>query len=214
MDVSHKLISRLIDEGYLHTPEIIDAFKTVSRRDFLPVELSEGTEDDNIPLAIGYGQTISQPLTVAYMLEKLHPTRGDRILDVGSGSGWQTALLAHIVGPKGKVTAIERIRPLLEFGKSNCAKYSFTNIEFILGDGTQGYPKRAPYDKIAVAAAALEIPESLTNQLAIGGTMVIPVGAYLQDLVVVHRRGANDIGIDRFPGFQFVPLIPGAWGSE
>lgn len=213
MENHQNLVNQLIEDGYLVTPHIIEAFRAIQRESFLPNDRQKES-GMNIPIHIGYGQTISQPLTVAYLLEKLQPRTGDKVLDVGSGSGWQTALLAHIVGPKGKVTAIERIRPLLEFGKANCAKYSFATIEFVLGDGTQGYPKRAPYDKIAVAAAALEIPESLTNQLAIGGTMVIPVGAYHQDLVVVHRRGANDIGIERFPGFQFVPLIPGAWGSE
>lgn len=207
------LINQLISEGYLKTARIINAFRKIHRRDFL----LESIKDDyalNIPLPIDYGQTISQPLTVAFMLESLEPKTGEKILDVGSGSGWQTALLAEIVGESGKVIAIERIPNLKEFGESNAARYHFKNITFICADGTKGYKKEAPFDKIIVAAAAKEIPQALKEQLKVGGRLVIPVGEYEQDMVVLDKVAKDSFVEKRYPGFQFVPLIPATWGQE
>src|SRR6056297_3585913 len=112
------LIKRLIDKGYLKTERIIKAFQDIERKDFIPDE-SKNRAGKNIPIFIGEGQTISQPLTVAFMLELLSPKKGDKVLDIGSGSGWVTALLAHIVGKEGKVFALERIPKLKEFGRKN-----------------------------------------------------------------------------------------------
>lgn len=207
------LINELISEGYLKTNRIIEAFRKIHRRDFLP----ENIKDDyalNIPLPIDYGQTISQPLTVAFMLELLQPKTGEKILDVGSGSGWQTALLAEIVGSEGFIYAMERIPALKDFGEKNVSRYNFKNVEFICGDGTKGYKKKAPFDKIIVAAAGLEVPEPLKKQLKIGGRLVIPVGQYEQDMVVLDKISKDEFEEKRYPGFQFVPLIPAEFGKE
>ena len=118
------LINSLIEEGWLKTERIIKAFQKIKRRDFLP-EDSKNLAELNEALSIGWGQTISQPLVVAFMLEQLQSQPGDKILDVGAGSGWTSALLAEIVGPKGKVMAIEIIPELKEFGQNNVAKYNF-----------------------------------------------------------------------------------------
>ncbi len=122
------LIDNLIKEGWLKTPRIIKAFREIKREDFLPDEVKDLAEVDTA-MPIGLGQTISQPLTVAFMLELLQPDVGENILDIGSGSGWTTALFSYIVGEKGKVYAIEIIPKLKEFGEKNTAKYSFIKKE-------------------------------------------------------------------------------------
>ena len=199
-----QLIENLISKGYLKTPEIIDAFYKIDRADFLPEDLKAESQI-NAPLPIGYGQTISQPLTVAFMLELLQPKSGHKILDVGSGSGWQSSLLAYLTGDEGRVIAIERIPELSEFGKNNSKKYNFRNLEFIVGDGSRGYKNEAPYDKIIVAAAAFDkIPNELKNQLKIGGRMVIPVK---NSIWLVIKKEKDKFEEKEFPGFVFVPLV-------
>lgn len=200
------LIPELIQQGYISTPAIIEAFYKIERRDFLPAEIKEEA-GLNAPLPIGEGQTISQPLTVAFMLELLEPKKGKIILDVGSGSGWQTALLAELVGENGKVYAIERIPSLKKFGEENIKKYNFNNTRFFLGDGSKGLPEFAPFDRIVVAAACENIPEALINQLAVGGRLVIPVGKTMQDIVLIKKINDKEVEETRYPGFQFVPLI-------
>ena len=204
-----QLVQKLINDGYLKTPKIIEAFLNVHRRDFLPEEL-KGDFEENIPLPINYGQTNSQPLTVAFMLELLQPKEGDRVLDVGSGSAWTTALLAYLVGRKGKVYAVEKIPQLKTFGETNLEKYQFKNIELFCGDGSKGLSEFAPFDCIQVAAAAENgIPNALREQLKIGGRLIIPVGRGMQEMVLIIRKGEDDFEEQRFAGFQFVPLIEG-----
>lgn len=206
MDSSEKLINDLIDEGYLKTPRIIEAFKKIDRADFLPEKLKSEAYFDE-PLPIGFGQTISQPLTVAFMLELLKPEAGHKILDVGSGSGWQTALLAEIAGERGKVFGIEIIPELAEFGKANVAKYNFIGkgiVEIICADGTKGLAAEAPFDRIIAGAMAEIIPKAFYEQLKIGGRLVAPQGG---SVWLVIKKGENEFEEHEYPGFAFVPLV-------
>ena len=200
------LIDALIRGKYLKTPRIIEAFKSIDRKDFIPQDLSDDAYVDE-PLPIGFGQTISQPLTVAFMLEHLSPEPGDKILDVGAGSGWQSAILAEVVGDKGRVISVERIPKLVEMAKENIAKYNFVGkgiVKIIYGDGSEGYGPEAPYDKIVAAAAAYEIPEAWKKQLKVGGRIVAPVD---HSIVVLNKTSENEFDVKEYFGFSFVPLV-------
>jgi len=221
-----KFIDLLIEGGWLKTPRIIEAFKKIKRVDFLPEDIKDLAEL-NEALPIGFGQTISQPLVVAFMLEQLQSQPGDKILDVGSGSGWTTALLAEIVGSKGKVIAIEVIPELMEFGKKNVEKYNFVEkgvVEFICADGSKGYKKAAPFDKIlASAAIQKEVPRAWKEQLktralakcgdersssTIGGRIVTPIGSSIWLFIKISPAGGEkEFEEIEYPGFAFVPLI-------
>lgn len=203
------LVEQLIASKYLKTPHLIEAFKKIKREDFVLPGAKEEAEL-NVPLNIGFGQTISQPLTVAFMLELLKPRKGKKALDIGSGSGWVSALLAEIVGESGRVYAIERIDELKNFGEQNAEKYKFVSggwLKFFVGDGAKGLPEYAPFDLIHVAAGAATIPPALLNQLAIGGRLIIPEGVDTQELVLIERKSENEYTQRRFSGFVFVPLI-------
>ncbi|MDO8240933.1 MAG: protein-L-isoaspartate O-methyltransferase [Candidatus Moranbacteria bacterium] len=202
-----KLVNDLMQNGYLKSDAIIEAFERVNRIEFVPEELELQANAD-VALPIGYGQTISQPLVVAFMLELLEPKKGQKIMDVGSGSGWTTALLSDIVKPDGKVIAVELVSELCEFGKNNVDKFGFVKqgiAQFHNVDGSQGFPEQAPYDRIMVSAAAMdEIPQALKDQLKIGGKMVIPVGS---SIIYIEKEGEDKFFKEEFPGFTFVPLI-------
>jgi len=204
-----KLINQLIEQGYLKSPAIIDAFRKIKRADFIPREIIEEKGEDfvneyNAPLPIGYKQTISQPLTVAFMLELLQPKRGDKILDIGSGSGWQTAMLCEIVGFDGFIYAIELIPELKKFGRDNVSKYNFRNVEFICDNGSSGLSDKAPFDRIIAAAAANEIPKAWKKQLKIGGRIVAPVKNSIWLLI---KKAKDKFEEKEYHGFVFVPLI-------
>ncbi|MEX0689920.1 MAG: protein-L-isoaspartate O-methyltransferase, partial [Candidatus Paceibacterota bacterium] len=168
----------------------------------------------NQPLSIGEDQTISQPLTVAFMLELLEPKSGDRILDIGTGSGWQAALLANIISKNdknksGKVITIERIEKLKVIAEENFKKYNFVEngvIEMVLGDATKGYKPEAPYDKIVVAAAGDKIPEAWKKQLKVGGRIVAPVES---SIYVYNKISEEEFEKKQYFGFSFVPLVKG-----
>lgn len=176
----------------------------VKRADFIPEGMKNLAELDEA-LPIGYGQTISQPLTVAFMLEQLQPQVGDKVLDVGFGSGWTSALLGEIVGQRGKVIAIELVPELKEFGEKNAEKYNRGQVHFILGDGSKGYEKEAPFDKILSSAAVQnEIPKDWKKQLKIGGRIVTSIRSSIWLLV---KRSKTEFKETEYPGFAFVPLV-------
>lgn len=203
------LINNLIKLGYLKTPEIISAFRKIKRHDFIRPEEINWVEV-NAPLGIGYGQTISQPATVAFMFEKLQPMTGEKILDVGAGSGWTAALLAEIVGAGGKVYALERIEYLKNYAVNNINKYNFIKkgiVQVFCTDGYKGLPGMAPFDKILVSAAAKDIPEELFKQLKIGGRLVLPIGEQAQAITIIDKTAADKFKKIEYPGFIFVPLI-------
>lgn len=205
------LINELIKRKILKTPEIIMAFNKIDRKDFVRLDDIEMVEV-NAPLPIGSGQTISQPETVAIMLELLQPRSGDIILDIGSGSGWTTALLAQIVGDKGKIFGIEIVPELCDFGRNNVNKYNFIDkgtVQIICSDGNKGLAGESPFNKILISAAAKEFPWKLFGQLKIGGRMIFPQGEEYsaQDLVVIEKIGENKYNESRYYGFVFVPLV-------
>ncbi len=203
--VQDELIDELIKGGYLKTPTVIDAFRSVDRRLFVTAEHKEEAYE-NRPLPIGFDQTISQPLTVAFMLELLQVQVGDKVLDVGAGSGWQSVLLSHLVGESGTVVAVERIAELKDFAERNLGNYPdfAKRIRLIVGDASVGYAAEAPYDRIVAAAASGVIPDEWKDQLKIGGTLVAPVG---QSIVVVHKITPDKFDTSNFFGFSFVPLV-------
>lgn len=203
----------LTHQGWLKTPRIIQAFRKIKREDFLPEDIKHLAEY-NGALPIGYGQTISQPSVVAFMLELLQPEPGEKILDIGSGSGWTTALLAFIVsretkkeGPRGKVFAVEIIPELLKFGKGNVSKYNFVEkgtVEFIQADGSKGLSAEAPFDKILASASAKEIPPAWKKQIKTGGRIVAPVK---NSIILLEKKGEDEFEEREYPGFVFVPLV-------
>ena len=200
------LLDDLIKRGWLKTEKIIKAFEEIKRVDFLPENVKDLAEL-NEALPIGRGQTISQPLVVAFMLELLKPEKGDKILDIGSGSGWTSALLAHIVGKEGKIIAIEIIPELTEFGKKNVEKYNFVEkgiVKFVCADGSKGYQNEAPFDKILASASAREIPKAWKKQLKIGGRIVTPIGS---SIWLFLKKSDKEFEETEYPGFVFVPLI-------
>lgn len=166
-----RLLDYLIRDKILKTKSVIKAFETVKREEFIPKGLDKYAYVDE-PLPLFEGQTISQPYTVAVMTEALEPRAGNKIVEVGAGSGYQAALLSKIVK---KVITIERLESLYEFAKENLKNYK--NVKVILGDGSKGYKKEAPFDRIIITAAAPSIPEPLFEQLREKGIMIIPVGS-------------------------------------
>lgn len=205
MNEKEKLIQELMRSGYLKTPQIIEAFRNIDRADFvLPEYASQAYE--NHPLPIGAGQTISQPLTVAFMLELLRLKPGERILDIGSGSGWQAALLASIVGDAGHVTGVERIQELCDFASENISKYpdSQKRTSLFCQDAAASLPE-GDFDKIIVAASAtIAIPDFWRDRLLVGGSMVTPVG---NSIWRYTRVSETEWKQEEFPGFVFVPLV-------
>jgi protein-L-isoaspartate(D-aspartate) O-methyltransferase len=211
-----ELVEELVDLGYLKTPDLIEAFRVIDRGDFVSSEMREYAYH-NDPLPIGHEQTISQPLTVAFMLELLDLRAGDKVLEIGAGSGWQTALISKIIEHEGGISqdkdgrygiiALERIDSLAQKAIDNISKYGFVEkgvAKIINFDGTKGYETEAPFDKIIAAASANEIPESWKRQLIIGGRIVAPVG---NSIVVLDKTGKNEFKKREFHGFAFVPLI-------
>lgn len=205
MDLYLSLVEDLVERGVLRTPRIIEAFKKIHRRDFLPPLLKECAGDD-APLPIGKGQTISQPYTVAFMLELLGADEGQKIMDIGYGSGWTTALLAYITGVKGNVYSVEIIPELCAFGEENVGKYNFIEkgvVKMFCKDGSMGLANHAPFDRILVSASGRTVPRSLLSQLAQEGRLAAPI----KESIFLYEKRGKQYESKEYPGFLFVPLI-------
>ena len=186
---------------------VLAAMRWAPREWFLPPHLARDAYND-APLPIGSGQTISQPFVVALMTERLGPRRTHRILEIGTGSGYQTAILAYLTG-NGKVFTVERLPDLLVEAEERFRRLGLTNIETRLGDGAAGWPEEGPFDGIIVTAAAPRVPEPLAAQLKPGGRLVIPVGDLATQELVILERSKNGEGLvqQQAGGVRFVPLI-------
>lgn len=202
MESNTELINHLINKGVLYSKNISEAFEYVDRAYFVgDADVSDIYGD--YPLGIGKGQTISQPTTVAIMLEMLDVQRGDKVLDIGSGSGWTTALLTYIVSEEGSVIGVERVDELVAFGRANLAKFGFKNAEIIHAKTQLGLPNET-FDRILVSAAAEEFPNELAQQLKVGGKLVIPIRSSIYE--ITKMRNGELKAVEHY-GFSFVPLI-------
>lgn len=202
-----QLVRRLIEQG-IHDPRVLAAFARVPRRFFVPEEGQPYAEGDH-PLEIGYGQTISQPYIVAAMTEALQLEGRERVLEVGTGSGYQTAILCELLPLASTVRTIEIVPELAGRAERTLRELGYENVEFRVGDGAHGWPEAAPYDAIVVAAAPEEVPAPLLQQLAPRGRLVIPVGPdpEHQELQLWHKL-PSDEDFDRkvLMHVRFVPL--------
>ncbi len=202
-----KLINSLKEKQVLKSSAIESALRYVDRADFVPEEGKFFAYND-VPLPIGGGQTISQPYTVVFMLELLQMKEGQIVMDVGYGSGWQTAMLSHMVGKNGKIFAFEIVKELCDFGENNLKKYQklIGNVTFLCKSAERGVPdmEKESVDKIIVAARLKRVPEVWRKQLKIEGIMVYPMR---ESIFKEVKKEDNLFEKQEFPGFVFVPFV-------
>lgn len=193
---------QLVNRGVLD-PRVVVAMGKVPRHRFLPrQDQRQGYEDRPVP--IGFGQTISQPYIVAYMTEQLQVQPGLKVLEVGTGSGYQAALLAEM---GARVFSVERIVELAEDARRRLRELGFWKVEIRVGDGAKGWPEEAPFERIVVAACAPRVPETLVQQLAEGGRMVIPLGEAFSQTLTLVERWPDRVRTEVLCGCVFVPLV-------
>lgn len=196
------LIEKIREKG-IHDLEILRAFDVIQRHEFLPQAVWHRAYED-APIPIGFGQTASQPSLQALYMQLLELQPHDRVLEIGTGSGFQTALLAQLVD---HVYSVERVRELAVRAREILEKLRISNVALLVGDGTIGWRRYAPYDAILVAAGGPEVPEPLLDQLAVGGRMLIPVGSRDAQRLMLVRRTPNDILYEEVIDCKFVPLL-------
>jgi len=206
-------VRRLKSAGYIKTAEVERAMEAVPRELFLPADMIDEAYVDS-PQPIGRGQTISAPHMVAIMSEELELAPGQKVLEIGGGSGYHAAVTAELVKPDGRVFTIERIPDLVEAARSNLTRAGYSGlVEVVLGDGSKGLPEKAPFDRIFVACGAPDVPSPLVGQLAEKGVMLVPAGSRsCQDLIKVRKRNGR-ISHESRGGCIFVPLI-GEYGYD
>jgi protein-L-isoaspartate(D-aspartate) O-methyltransferase len=201
----HLMVEHQLERRGIRDPLVLEAMRSVPREAFVPPELADEAYADG-PLPIGEGQTISQPYIVALMVEALELRGGERVLEIGAGSGYAAAVLAEIAA---EVDTVERHAPLAEEARERLRALGYENVQLRVGDGSRGWPEHAPYDAIVVAAGAPEVPEALKEQLAVGGRLVIPVGQgrTLQELLRLRRLSETEFQREELGGVRFVPLV-------
>ena len=197
------MVERQIVPRGVRDPLVLEAMGEIPREIFVEEALRTQAYADNA-LPIGYGQTISQPYIVARMTEMLRVSRGDRILEVGTGTGYQTTLLARL---GGTVYSLERVSPLAEKAVANLRRLGFENVNIRIADGSVGWPEHAPFDRILVAAVAPAVPPSLIAQLATGGRLVVPVGTTRSQVLMLVEKTETGYTERRDEGCTFVRLI-------
>ncbi len=198
-----KFIEQLAREGRIKTKAIINAFFQIDRINFVPDEF-KGEAYFDIPVPIFSGMTTSQPSTIAFMLEKLQPRKGEKVLEIGTGSGYLTALLSVLVGESGKVFSIEYFPELKNFAELNLRRYNFKNVTLLIGDGKNGIAGEAPFDKIVSSAETKEIPRAWEKQLKIGGSILTPIDS---KIILAKKVAKNKFDAEFFSAFSFVPLL-------
>ncbi|ADE37359.1 protein-L-isoaspartate O-methyltransferase [Methanohalophilus mahii] len=199
-----ELVKQIREEGIGN--QVLEAMGKVPRHLFVSEDLKNSAYIDS-PLPIGNRQTISAPHMVAIMCDVLNIEKGMKILEIGAGSGYNAAVMAEMVGKEGHIYSIERISFLKQFAEINLKNAGYANVTVIEGDGTLGYPPQAPYERICVTSAAPSIPQPLKEQLSAGGIMVIPVGKYMQNLILVHKLDGGTFTEGNLGSVIFVPLI-------
>jgi len=193
------MVERQIEARGVKDTAVLRAMRQVPRHLFVPVSYAPQAYRDG-PLALGHGQMISQPYIVAFMAEALRLRGDDRVLEIGTGSGYQTAVLAQLARD---VFSIEIVKPLAEQAAAKLKELGYANVQVRTGDGYQGWPEHAPYDAILVSAAPDHIPQPLLDQLAVGGRMILPLGKkFSQDLMLIRRTHS---------GYERTPLLPVAF---
>lgn len=196
--VEEQLIPRGISE-----PSVLETFKKVERHKFVPKEFLDSSYSDH-PLPIGSGQTISQPYIVALMTESLRLTGKEKVLEIGTGSGYQAAILAEL---SAKVCSVERISVLAERAAKTLAEIGYKNIEIDVRDGSLGWEEHAPYDAIMITASCPGRPKALLNQLADGGRLIAPIGGAFGQVLTLYEKEGDTINTREICGCVFVPLI-------
>ena len=201
------MVREQIEARGVKNPRVIKVIREVPRHRFVPAAI-QGLAYGDRPLPIGYGQTISQPYIVAFMTDALALEPGHKVLEVGTGSGYQAAILARLAG---EVYSIEIVEPLGRLARERLAMMGYRNIQVRIGDGYVGWPEEAPFDRIILTAAPRVIPQALLEQLKPGGRMVAPVGSTSEDqeLVVIDKDGAGRIQRRNVMGVRFVPMVRG-----
>jgi len=204
-DAARKRMVRDQLQGWGHgitNERVLASMGKVPRHEFVPEDLRSRAYDDG-PLPIGYDQTISQPFVVAFMTEKLEPKPADRVLEIGTGSGYQAAILAELVA---EVYTIEIVEPLARRAEADLKRFGYTNLHVRVGDGYQGWPEKAPFDAIIVTCAPEKVPQPLIDQLKDGGRMVVPVGASGYQELVLFRKTGDQLEKRAVLPVRFVPM--------
>jgi protein-L-isoaspartate(D-aspartate) O-methyltransferase len=211
-ELRERMVREQIESRGIRDPRVLGALRRVPREEFVPEEARRAAHGDHA-LPIGEEQTISQPYMVALMTEKLRVEPHHRVLEIGTGSGYQTAVLAELCH---RVYTVERIAALSRTAQATIERLGHTNVEFRIADGSRGWPEEAPFDRIIVTAGAPAVPESLLAQLVPQGLMVIPTGGRTrQEIRVCEKRGPDDYEITESISCSFVPLIgEEGWGDD
>ncbi|WP_404400159.1 protein-L-isoaspartate(D-aspartate) O-methyltransferase [Idiomarina seosinensis] len=202
MDSRKEMLERHLKGRDIHDERVLEAMAAVDRELFVPEELQHRSYEDR-PLPIGHSQTISQPYIVAYMAQALQLSKEDKVLEVGTGCGYNAAILAHL---SHQVYSVEIVEWLAQLARKNLAKTDIDNVQTRFSDGYEGWPEQAPFDAIELTAAPAKIPQALKRQLKIGGRLLAPVGDQKQELKLVKRLGEDEFTEQTLLLVQFVPM--------